>query len=275
MTLWFVIITAVCQIICLNKALQCADTVVVVPLFYAGESLLLESCTTLTSQDIPSWGELQYLAKQNQLTSRFINSLIFYDEAGQYEHWVSCLLSSTRDKLMNKVLVMVFISISVLISGVVLLSLKSSAKSATDPYTISTRATPSMRLNPRSNSRVVSKSDSEPADESEQAGSPNRPKDEVMWEVGSVSDDEDESRVEGAGAEETKHGLGEGSGRGQGERRGLLDDEDEGDVEGEGEGDEQSEKGKRARKDEDEGDEGFGEYEAVAPRRSDEGPFVK
>ena len=171
---------------------------------------------------------------------------------------------------------MVFISISVLISGVVLLSLKSSAKSATDPYTISTRATPSMRLNPRS--RVVSKSDSEPADESDQAGSPNTPKrDEVMWEVGSVSDDEDESRIDGAGAgaEETKQGLGEGSGRGQGERRGLLDDEDEGDVDGEGEGDGQSEKGKRARKDEDDEEEGFGEYEAVVPRRSDEGPSVK
>jgi hypothetical protein len=37
-TLLFVIITAVCQIICLNKALVCADTVVVVPLFYAGTS---------------------------------------------------------------------------------------------------------------------------------------------------------------------------------------------------------------------------------------------
>ena len=168
---------------------------------------------------------------------------------------------------------MVFISISVLISGVVLLSLKSSAKSATDPYTISTRATPSMRLNPRS--RVVSKSDSEPADESDQAGSPNTPKrDEVMWEVGSVSDDEDESRIDGAGAgaEETKQGLGEGSGRGQGERRGLLDEEDEGEVE---EGDDQSEKGKRARKDEDDEEEGFGECEAVVPRRSDEGPSVK
>ena len=168
---------------------------------------------------------------------------------------------------------MVFISISVLISGVVLLSLKSSAKSATDPYTISTRATPSMRLNPRS--RVVSKADGEDDTEhndSDQAGSPNTPKsDEVMWEVGSVSDDEDESRIDGAGAgvEETKQGLGEGSGRGQGERRGLLDEEDEGDVEGDGE-----DKGKRAREDEDE-EEGFGEYEAVAPRRSDEGPSVK
>lgn len=172
---------------------------------------------------------------------------------------------------MYKVLVMVFISISVLISGVVLLSLKSSAKSATDPYTISTRATPSMRLNPRS--RVVSKADGEDDtdhNESDQAGSPNTPKrDEVMWEVGSVSDDEDESRVEGGGAEETKQGLGEGSGRGQGERRGLLDEEDEGDVEGDGE-----DKGKRQRKDEDE-EEGFGEYEAVVPRQSDEGPSVK
>ena len=83
------IITAVCQIICLNKALQCADTVVVVPLFYAGESLLLENDIKLTSQDIPSWGELRFLAKQIQLIIRFINSLIFYDEAGQYEHWVS------------------------------------------------------------------------------------------------------------------------------------------------------------------------------------------
>lgn len=35
-TLLLTIITAVLQIICLNKALKCADTVVVVPLFYAG-----------------------------------------------------------------------------------------------------------------------------------------------------------------------------------------------------------------------------------------------
>lgn len=36
LTLLLTIATAVAQIICLNKALQCADTVVVVPLFYAG-----------------------------------------------------------------------------------------------------------------------------------------------------------------------------------------------------------------------------------------------
>jgi hypothetical protein len=161
---------------------------------------------------------------------------------------------------------MVFLSISVLISGVVLLSLKSSAKSATDPYTVSTRATPSMRLNPRS--RVVSntKSHSEPDhdrdhDDLEQAesGSPDRPKrDEVMWEVGSVSDDEDDPRVDGD--QETKpQGLGERSGRGQGERRGLLDEEDEIEGEEENEDGRIREKGKNG----DEEEEGFGEYEAV------------
>lgn len=77
-TLLFTILTAVAQIICLNKALRCADTVVVVPLFYAGYTIF-----------------------------GFLNSLIFYDQTGQYAHWV---------------LFAVFISISVLIGGVVSIS---------------------------------------------------------------------------------------------------------------------------------------------------------
>ena len=36
MSLLMVVFTAVLQIVCLNRALACADTVVVVPLFYAG-----------------------------------------------------------------------------------------------------------------------------------------------------------------------------------------------------------------------------------------------
>jgi hypothetical protein len=35
-TLLCVACTAILQIVCLNRALECADTVVVVPLFYAG-----------------------------------------------------------------------------------------------------------------------------------------------------------------------------------------------------------------------------------------------
>lgn len=75
LTLVLLVLTAVLQIICLNKALQCADTVVVVPLFYAGYTVF-----------------------------GFINSLIFYNQSGQYARWV---------------LVAVFLSMGVLISGVV------------------------------------------------------------------------------------------------------------------------------------------------------------
>ena len=158
---------------------------------------------------------------------------------------------------------MVFLGIAVLISGVVLLSLKSSAKSATDPYTVSTRPTASMRLDPRS--RVVSKqSENGEGDESEH-GSPSRPKrDEVMWEVGSVSDDEDGvTKIDDPDAEGAKpQGLGEGSG-GHGERRGLLDEEEE--IEGE---DREDQPGPLVK---DENEE-FGEYEAVR-RTSLDGPL--
>jgi hypothetical protein len=149
---------------------------------------------------------------------------------------------------------MVFLSIAVLISGVVLLSLKSSAKSATDPYTVTARPTADMRLNPRS--RVVSKQseNGEREDEDETVGSPTTPKrDEVMWEVGSVSDDEE---AEGNKDQPGKpQGLGEGSGRGQGERRGLLDEDD-------------AEEGDKSKDidvplNDSDGEEDFGEYEAV------------
>lgn len=160
---------------------------------------------------------------------------------------------------------MVFISIAVLISGVVLLSLKSSAKSATDPYTVSARPTSNMRMNPRS--RVVSKqSDTgEGGDDEEERGSPVTPKrDEVMWEVGSVSDDEDaEGSKEQAGKPQ---GLGEGSGRGQGERRGLLDeDEADGEVDGD-----KGKAGRERRNSDSDQDEDFGEYEAVRKTSIDE-----
>jgi hypothetical protein len=57
-TLLFVIITAVCQIVCLNKALVCADTVVVVPLFYAGQSEHRgPDCTVADYQVTRCWGE--------------------------------------------------------------------------------------------------------------------------------------------------------------------------------------------------------------------------
>jgi hypothetical protein len=266
--LLFVIITAVCQIICLNKALVCADTVVVVPLFYAGKLSFPSYQIEADQQATPSWGEFPTHVSDENADLSFINSLIFYDEAGQYERWVREKTGFPSTSTHFQVLVMVFLSIAVLISGVVLLSLKSSAKSATDPYTVSARPTSSMRMNPRS--RVVSKQSNSGHDDDEERdqphGSPLAPKDEVMWEVGSVSDDEDTgAREQDEGNDagmNTKQGLGEGSGRGRGERRGLLDD----DEDGEGEALEH-ERTTREKEDED-----FGEYEAVRRTSLDVGP---
>lgn len=180
---------------------------------------------------------------------------------------------------------MVFVSIGVLITGVVsvdslyslrgsrsqvLLSLKSAANAAPDPYTVSAQPAPGMRLNPRS--RVVSKqSDAEGEDEAEREDRSNleAPKrDEVMWEVGSVSDDEDVPTEREGQPGDAKRGLGESSGRGTGERRGLLDEDE---VDATGPSDNSLDDGKTPRRsaqlEEEEEEEGFGDYEAV-PRLS-------
>lgn len=55
--------------------------------------------------------------------TRFVNSLIFYDESGQYATWVRAPLNPFRGKVTDlQILVMVFVSIGVLISGVVRVS---------------------------------------------------------------------------------------------------------------------------------------------------------
>ncbi|WVN85327.1 uncharacterized protein L203_100472 [Cryptococcus depauperatus CBS 7841] len=206
-----VIITAILQIICLNKALVCADTVVVVPLFYAGYTVL-----------------------------GFINSLIFYDEVGQYARWV---------------LIAVFLSIAILISGVVLLSLKSSTKTAADPYTISTEPSSiNMRLRPTQTKTKLGQ-DAE-AGQADSLGNDNRTglstsRENVLWEVGSVGDDSDtEHEAEGKGK-----GVG-GIRGGSGERRGLLGEEER-DIHEEDDGHAMS-RPESATQDDD-----FGEYEDV------------
>ncbi|KAK6903006.1 hypothetical protein L486_06461 [Kwoniella mangroviensis CBS 10435] len=233
-TLLLVIITAVLQIVCLDRALKCADTVVVVPLFYAGYTVF-----------------------------GFINSLIFYNETGQYARWV---------------LVAVFISIAVLISGVVLLSLKSSAKAAPDPYTVSAQPSNSMRLRPRNHARTqsgVTDAESGPSSSKYEGDDIDALSDgvveprDVLWEVGSVSDASDDE------LKENEKGKGKGVGGmrgGTGERRGLLGDEEEDIHEGEHERDRiqggtADDQDDRKREDpfvdDGDGDDGFGEYEGV------------
>jgi hypothetical protein len=164
--------------------------------------------------------------------------LIFYDEAGQYAQWV---------------LIAVFASIGVLVSGVTILSLKSSAKHAPDPYTVSTEPSGSMRMRPHmprgrsgtpgegGESDVNGDDGSGPSKAAEEGrgrivrsrsdrlggGARDGDEDEreVMWEVGSISDSGDDDDGTGEGGEDRRKGIGGGDVRG--ERRGLLFDEEE------------------------------------------------
>ncbi|WOO84441.1 uncharacterized protein LOC62_06G007959 [Vanrija pseudolonga] len=177
LTLVLLTITAVLQIICLNKALQCADTVVVVPLFYAGYTVF-----------------------------GFINSLIFYNQSGQYARWV---------------LVAVFLSMGVLIGGVVLLSTKETSEDAGHTVTTSPPE-PNLRLRPRDHTSADGTSSSVLPKEGQEAEATPAPAEEVLWEVGSVSEDggdDDEHEQKGVG----------GTKGSKGERGGLLLDEDDDD----------------------------------------------
>ncbi|KAJ9108218.1 hypothetical protein QFC19_002465 [Naganishia cerealis] len=200
-TVLFVALTAILQIICLNKGLKTADSTLVVPLFYAGYTVL-----------------------------GFVNSLIFMNETTQYETWV---------------LVTIFLSIGVLVAGVVLLSLKKTEADPAGGHTVSaSHPSTSMRLNPtmhqaRTSARpplTTSASGSrEPGSARARANSrlsatagqtggvsPIAGGEQVVWEVGSVSDDSDD---EGKG-----RGVG-GVPDGYGERGGLLFDREEDDEE--------------------------------------------
>ncbi|BEJ14484.1 hypothetical protein CspHIS471_0402510 [Cutaneotrichosporon sp. HIS471] len=194
MTLILLIGTAVLQIVCLNSALRCADTVVVVPLFYAGYTVF-----------------------------GFINALIFYDEAGSYTRWV---------------LVMVFVSIGVLIGGVILLSTKpeepeTSDESNTDP---AIRMRPGTSRPPLARSGAAMGASGAITLDDTPKPSEDHPQ-EVVWDLGEDSDDEDananpndklvkkaeEQKDEPDSDEEEDEGRGVGGTKeSRGERGGLL-----------------------------------------------------
>ncbi|KAI5450135.1 hypothetical protein NCC49_003762 [Naganishia albida] len=196
-TVILVAVTAVLQIICLNKGLKTADSTLVVPLFYAGYTVL-----------------------------GFVNSLIFMNETDQYETWV---------------LGAIFLSIGVLVAGVVLLSLKKTDSETAPGHTVSA-ANPaaSMRLNPLQASATMRSSGASSSRPPLSAGETraransrstsyqNKAGDEenqVVWEVGSVSDDSD---AEGKDGKEKPPGRGVGGTRdAYGERGGLLHSDEE------------------------------------------------
>lgn len=144
-TFIFLAITAVVQIICLNKGLKVYDSTLVVPVFYG-----------------------VYTA------TGFLNSLVFNDEVDSYRGWT---------------LFLIFLSMLVLIAGVVLLTHKKpepmdgKVKSATPrPRRVKNRP-----LRPRGDL------ESQAGDE---GGEDRDNEQDVLWEVGNVSDDDDEGEDE-------------------------------------------------------------------------------
>ncbi|KIY50320.1 hypothetical protein FISHEDRAFT_25614, partial [Fistulina hepatica ATCC 64428] len=151
-TVIFLAVTAVAQIVCLNKGLKVYDSTLVVPVFYG-----------------------VYTA------SGWLDSLIFNDEVDAYQSWT---------------LFLIFASIMVLISGVVLLTYKKpeTSQGPQSSKNIPNEALRMRRRNHRKKAprRVVTDeeqglggSDNEDEDEDEDEGEEN-----VLWAVGDESDGE-------------------------------------------------------------------------------------
>ncbi|KAG6334250.1 hypothetical protein ID866_4841 [Astraeus odoratus] len=150
-TIILLAVTAILQIICLNRGLKVYDSTLVVPVFYG-----------------------VYTA------TGFLDSLIFNDEVGAYKSWT---------------LFLIFSSIMVLISGVVLLTSKKpeqSHRASTAPPLPTTFS----RGGTHSTVKLGSRTDDprEDNDDEEQAlrGSTDRdPGERALWQLGDMSDDED------------------------------------------------------------------------------------
>ncbi|KZT54231.1 hypothetical protein CALCODRAFT_439009 [Calocera cornea HHB12733] len=204
LTLLLLILTAVAQIVCLNRGLEAWDSTLVVPVFYG-----IYTC------------------------SGFLDSLIFYNEVPYYQFWV---------------LAAIFLSILVLIAGVILLSTKKPEK-ARVPHAGPTLPA-SERERQRSRVRNAARTGEESvALRSGEADAEGEAEAEVMWELGSVSDEggeagdgaEDLPGASAAGEGRGKRPNGSGTAAGAGEGKGLMvreGDQEEG--EGEGEGDDKS-----------------------------------
>lgn len=147
-TIILLAITAVLQIICLNRGLKVYDSTLVVPVFYG-----------------------VYTA------TGWLDSLIFNDEVGAYQSWT---------------LFLIFVSILVLISGVVLLTHKKP-----EPITgkIKSTALPRRRRKGRKGKSMIGQNGStghvEEGEDDEENGHPDA-ENEVLWAVGDASDEGDD-----------------------------------------------------------------------------------
>ncbi|KAI0063590.1 hypothetical protein BV25DRAFT_395159 [Artomyces pyxidatus] len=138
-------LTAVLQIVCLNRGLKVYDSTLVVPVFYG-----------------------VYTA------TGWLNSLIFNDSVDAYASWT---------------LFLIFVSILILISGVVLLTHKKPEPTgpARDPHGIPLSAVPGARAQPKPTDGK--------AQTGEREGLRDEEEGEVVWDVGEASDDEEDGPV--------------------------------------------------------------------------------
>ncbi|EJU04064.1 hypothetical protein DACRYDRAFT_105129 [Dacryopinax primogenitus] len=176
-TLLLLILTAVTQIVCLNRGLEAWDSTLVVPVFYG----------IYTS-------------------SGFLDSLMFFHETPYFQMWV---------------LVAIFLSIGVLVAGVILLSTKKPDKARTAPRGIPATERERQRDRIRSAARSGEESVALRSGELDQDGRPQQG--EVMWELGSVSDEEEDTFTARSSAKRP-NGAGEG--------KGLMAPEEEEDGDG-------------------------------------------
>ena len=184
-TIILLTITAVLQIICLNRGLKVYDSTLVVPVFYG--------VYTAT-------GYVALFAVQPLLTvaCSFLDSLIFNDQVGAYKPWI---------------LFLVFTSIVILISGVVLLTHKKPERSQRNMARSRTQGARSVMKDDRNSEEDEAQALRVPEEES--------PADE-LWQLGDMSDDED-----GVGADTTGRGVNGSAGSGVEEGRRLIHDEEE------------------------------------------------
>ncbi|RDX48114.1 hypothetical protein OH76DRAFT_1353166 [Lentinus brumalis] len=140
-TFIFLAVTAICQIICLNKGLAVYDSTLVVPVFYGVYTGL-----------------------------GFLDSLIFNDEVDSYQSWT---------------LFLIFCSMTVLVSGVVLLTYKKPEDKVAAPSSGVPLSTRGHRSTTKSNFAGSGRDEEEALHEVEAEH-----EDAAMWQLGEVSDDE-------------------------------------------------------------------------------------
>lgn len=171
-------VTAVSQIICLNRGLKVYDSTLVVPVFYGVYTAI-----------------------------GFLDSLIFNDEVDAYESWT---------------LFLIFCSIIILISGVVLLTNKKPDPHPKTPG-VPGDATTMVSLPPSARRRARSKVGDEEEGILPIAGTDGS----VPWTLGDASDEEDAGPEVQRGFGSARRGEA-GWAEGRGERARMMDDTEEG-----------------------------------------------